>query len=138
MRVGADEPRGDRHAAGTWPVTLADIKGSSEREMISSLTFMSGNTGRLKACCGAATTTTVEKAKHSRPQGEKMQRQLIVSEAVRIISGSFSSVQLSLSWRALGLEQRGGIKEERSGRSLDVFFVLSPPFLKFSHQVANK
>lgn len=56
--MGAAEPRGDRHATETWPVTLADIKGSSEREMISSLTFMSGNTGRLPACCAAAAATT--------------------------------------------------------------------------------
>lgn len=42
---GPAEPLGDRHATGTWLVTLADIKGSSKREMISSLTFMSGNTG---------------------------------------------------------------------------------------------
>lgn len=45
MAGGSSEPRGDRHAAGTWTVTSADNKESSEREMIPSLTFMSGNSG---------------------------------------------------------------------------------------------
>lgn len=90
MRVGAAEPRGDRHAAGTWPVTLADIKGSSEREMISSLTFMSGNTGGFQPAA-APPPPPSKNTKHSRPQDEKIQRQLIVSEAARIITGSFSS-----------------------------------------------
>lgn len=137
MRVGAAEPRGDRHAAGTWPVTLADIKGGSEREMISSLTFMSGNTGGSQPAA-APPPPLSKNTKHSRPQDEKIRRQLIVSEAARIITGSFSSSE-SLLEGALSSEQEGGNQREAEwmivGRLLGLATSVPPIFSPTGKQV---
>lgn len=84
------EPRGDRHAAGTWPVTLADIKGSSKREMISSLAFMCGNTGDFQPAEPPPQTLPKNKAQ---PPG-KIHRRLIASVVVKIFTESSSKSAL--------------------------------------------